>query len=77
LSPDATAVYAPSFMGHFRFIHTGMLVLLLAGAMSCAKGTRGTSPPVLPQPSRELELPDKGLMKVYDNGLTLFVLPDA
>ncbi|MCA9653864.1 MAG: insulinase family protein [Myxococcales bacterium] len=52
--------------------------LLCALAAGCPGKTGGdTDKPDLPPPDRELKLPDQGFLKKYDNGLTLFVVPDS
>jgi zinc protease len=52
------------------------IALLVAGpAPGCAhKDKAGTAE--LPRPSRNLVVPGDGFLKVYDNGLQLFVVPD-
>lgn len=51
--------------------------LLLASTLALACATAGTSTKDLPQPARELELPTQAFMKAFDNGLTLFIVPDS
>ncbi|MEX1366133.1 MAG: insulinase family protein, partial [Nannocystaceae bacterium] len=54
------------------------LSIIAALAIGCAgKVGGGTDKPELAQPDRELQLPDEGFFKKYDNGLTLFVVPDS
>ncbi len=59
-----------------RFV--GAVVLSAGLAAGCTNKTKSaTEAPDLPPPSRDLQFPDEGFLKVYDNGLTLFVVPDA
>ncbi|MCH9682359.1 MAG: insulinase family protein, partial [Deltaproteobacteria bacterium] len=54
--------------------------VIIAGALLAGCATNKTKAqaeaPDLPPPSRDLQFPDEGFLKVYDNGLTLFVVPD-
>ena len=51
------------------------LLLFVAGCSAGAKGGKATE---LPTPDRNLDkhLADVGHIKTFDNGLTLFVMPD-
>lgn len=51
-----------------------MVLAALAGA--CANKTTGSQETELPKPSRDPQFPDEGFLKEFDNGLTLFVVPD-
>ncbi len=52
-------------------------VFLTSLALSCSKTSNSSKhPEELPTPDRELKLADEGFLKEYDNGLTLFVVPD-
>jgi zinc protease len=44
--------------------------------LGCARNVKPTTT-ALPEPVRELQVPGSGFLKTYDNGLTLFVVPDA
>ena len=61
-------------------IRRALLFVTLIGLVASACGAttkRDTETPDLPQPDRNLDLKDEGYLKVYDNGLTLFVVPDS
>lgn len=49
---------------------------LLAAAPGCTRNLSSSDKPELATPNRELQFPDQGFLKEYDNGLTLFVVPD-
>ncbi len=52
--------------------------VVLALGLGCAdRPKRDTHRPELPPPSRELQLPSQGSLIEFDNGLRLFVVPDA
>jgi len=53
------------------------LPLLFVLALAGCRGQRDTERPDLPQPSRELQIPGSGFYKKFDNGLELFIVPDA
>jgi zinc protease len=56
-----------------------LIVTLAAFVVACGAGAkRGSARPELPTPDRNLDkhLADVGHIKTFDNGLTLFVLPD-
>jgi zinc protease len=53
-----------------------MLLTLALLATGC-RGQRDTERPELPQPSRDLQIPGNGFYKKFDNGLELFIVPDA
>ncbi|MEM9454381.1 MAG: insulinase family protein [Myxococcota bacterium] len=50
--------------------------MLAALAGACANKTTGAQETELPKPSRDPQFPDEGFLKEFDNGLTLFVVPD-
>ena len=51
--------------------------LLLAAPLGCTRNLKSRSDqPELPQPDRDLQFPDQGFLKEFDNGLKLFVVPD-
>lgn len=54
------------------------LALLLAAPLAgCTRNLSSrTDQPELPQPDRDLQFPDQGFLKEFDNGLKLFVVPD-
>jgi zinc protease len=54
----------------------GFLPVALVLALGCTRNLSSSEEPDLPTPSRELTFPDQGFLKEYDNGLTLFVVPD-
>ncbi len=58
----------------FRGFLLGTLVLGCAGQNAATKSKRDAE---LPKPNRELQLPGQAFVKTYDNGLTLFIVPDA
>ena len=51
------------------------LLLCAVLAAGCTRSTQGKVAE-LPKPSRDLQVPGQGFLKTYDNGLTLFVVPD-
>lgn len=51
--------------------------LLAASLTSCKTAGAGGGETELPQPDRELKLPAQAFMKQYDNGITLFIVPDS
>jgi predicted Zn-dependent peptidase len=55
-----------------------VFVAALVVAAGCGAATKNTERPVLPTPDRNLDkhLADVGHIKTFDNGLTLFVMPD-
>ncbi|HWB78960.1 MAG TPA: pitrilysin family protein, partial [Nannocystaceae bacterium] len=55
---------------------TGTALLLALALVGC-RGQRDTERPDLPQPSRDLTIPGSGFYKKFDNGLELFIVPDA
>lgn len=52
-----------------------LLALSLVSLVSC-RGQRDTERPELPTPSRELQIPGNGYYKQFENGLSLFIVPD-
>jgi zinc protease len=54
-----------------------LLALSCSLALSACRGRRDSTRPELPQPSRELQIPGNGYYKKFDNGLELFIVPDA
>src|SRR5215213_7577803 len=59
---------APSFRS--------LLPAMLLVALGCTRNLSKSDEPDLPKPPRELQFPDQGFLKEYDNGLRLFVVPD-
>ncbi|MCX4242676.1 M16 family metallopeptidase [Paraliomyxa miuraensis] len=54
-----------------------LLAAPVAAASSCTRNLASrTDQPELPQPDRNLQFPDQGFLKEFDNGLKLFVVPD-
>ena len=51
------------------------LLLCAVLATACTRSTQGKTAE-LPKPNRELQVPGQGFLKTFDNGLTLFVVPD-
>ena len=51
------------------------LLLCVVLATGCTRSTQGKTTE-LPKPNRELQVPGQGFLKTYENGLTLFVVPD-
>ncbi|MBC8066770.1 MAG: insulinase family protein [Deltaproteobacteria bacterium] len=54
-----------------------LLALSISPALVGCRGKRDTERPDLPQPSRDLQIPGNGFYKQFDNGLELFIVPDA
>lgn len=61
-------VLAPAFRG--------LLPAVLLLAVGCTRNLSKSDEPELPTPPRELQFPDQGFLKEFDNGLKLFVVPD-
>lgn len=49
---------------------------LLFATLGCTRNLSRSDEPELAQPDRNLQFPDQGFLKEYDNGLKLFVVPD-
>src|SRR5687767_3983315 len=58
-------------------VRTLLLALSMSPALLGCRGQRDTERPDLPQPSRDLVIPGNGFYKQFDNGLELFIVPDA
>lgn len=54
----------------------GLLPAALLLAVGCTRNLSKSDEPELPTPPRELQFPDQGFLKEFDNGLKLFVVPD-
>lgn len=53
-----------------------LLPAALLLAVGCTRNLSKSDEPDLPTPPRDLQFPDQGFLKEYDNGLRLFVVPD-
>jgi zinc protease len=53
-----------------------LLPAALLLSLGCTRNLSKSDEPDLPTPPRELQFPDQGFLKEYDNGLKLFVVPD-
>jgi zinc protease len=56
--------------------HRWLLSTALLLALGCTRNLGTSDEPDLPTPARDLQFPDQGFLKEYDNGLKLFVVPD-
>lgn len=57
-----------------RALRPAVVIAIAALAIGCATAKKDTVE--LPKPSRDLQVPGQGFLKTYENGLTLFVVPD-
>lgn len=53
-----------------------LLPAALLLSLGCTRNLSKSDEPDLPTPPRDLQFPDQGFLKEYDNGLKLFVVPD-